>query len=113
MQNNFNNENNKNASNYNLNNNNNNEPSQKLYYRESEFFTTNGTVGRRASEQQLSPRVSNSYFTENSNFLTHSTSCDQSINFVPVSLILEGEGPPWGFSLKGGREHNKPIVVTK
>ena len=100
-------------------NNNNNidlSPQQKLYYREPKFYTTRddeiSASTRRASEQHLSTRVSNSYFATDS-FVTHSTSCDQSINFVPVSLVLAGDGPPWGFSLKGGKEHEKPITVTK
>ena len=101
----------------NQNNNNNVDliPQQKLYYREPKFYTTRddeiSASTRRASEQQLSPRVSNSHFTDS--FVTHSTSCDQSIHFVPVSLVLKGDGPPWGFSLKGGKEHDKAITVTK
>ena len=91
------------AENLNFNNNNN---SFTRYYRESNFYTTTDDNNRRSSE--LSPRVSNHEFN-----LQQSTSCDQSINFVPVNLVLHGDGPPWGFSLKGGKEHNKPIVVTK
>uniref|UniRef100_A0AAY4CX39 PDZ domain-containing protein n=1 Tax=Denticeps clupeoides TaxID=299321 RepID=A0AAY4CX39_9TELE len=29
-----------------------------------------------------------------------------------VELVLSG-GAPWGFTLKGGREHREPLLVTK
>ena len=29
-----------------------------------------------------------------------------------IALVIPG-GRPWGFSLKGGLEHNKPLVISK
>ena len=29
-----------------------------------------------------------------------------------VEIILVG-GRPWGFSIKGGKENNKPLVISK
>ena len=29
-----------------------------------------------------------------------------------VEVLLEG-GAPWGFTLKGGREHGEPLIITK